>query len=86
MTVSLCDGETKNWFDTIIEVYQDSVGGICVGMNDDHDSCFNNQLRLITFDAVDKDKYIVLVAGYAGSESTFTVSASTFNCRTVGDT
>ena len=55
-------------------------------MNDDHYSCFNNQLRLITFDAVDKDKYIVLVAGYAGSEGTFTVRASTVNYWTVGDT
>ena len=55
-------------------------------MNDDHYSCFNNQLRLITFDAVDTEKYIVLVAGYAGSESTFTVRASTFNRCTVGDT
>ena len=86
VTVSLCDGEPKKWFDTIFEVYQDSVEGMCVGMNDDHYFCFNNQLSLRTFDAVETDKYIVLVAGYAGSERTFTVRDSTFNCRTVGDT
>ena len=74
VAVSLCDGDPKNWFDTIIELYQDSVEGICVGINDDRDSCFNNQLSLITFDAVETDKHIVLVAGYSGSEGKFTLS------------
>ena len=59
--------------DTIVEVYQDSIEGICFGWNDDHDYCTNGSLRLITFDAVDTEKYTVLVTGYDGSEEKFTL-------------
>ena len=75
MTVSIC-GNATMWekldMDTIIQLFQDSVEGICVGVNDDHVSC-SHDLSLITFDDVDKPKYIVLVAGYDNSEGTFTL-------------
>ena len=61
-------GGVPNWesdMDTTIEVYQDSVEGFCAGENDDHDYCTNDQ-SLITFDAVETEKYIVLVGGYGG--------------------
>ena len=55
--------------DTIIQVFQDSVEGICVGGNDDHDSCSHDR-SLITFDAVETEKYIFHVAGYDNAEGT----------------
>ena len=54
VTLYLCGGEIWDSMDTIIEVYQDSVEGICVGGNDDHSSCTNNW-SLITFDAVNTE-------------------------------
>ena len=76
VTLSLCGGGNleSNMTDTIIHVFQDNVEGICVGQNDDHDSCNNRYLSLTTFDAVETEKYIVLVTGYDESEGTFTLS------------
>ena len=72
VTASLCGGLNLSYFYTIIEVYQDSVEGVCVGSNDDHSSCTSYQ-SFIKFDAVEREKYIVLVTGYDGSEGTFTL-------------
>ena len=41
--------------DTIVEMYQESVERICLGLNDDHDSSPNDIFGLITFDAVDTE-------------------------------
>ena len=82
VTASLCGGIT-NWesdMDTIIEVYQDSLEIICVGENDDQDSCTRYR-SLITFDAVEREKYIALVGNYAQSKGTFTISVKCYQHR-----
>ena len=73
VTVSTCSMDTVI-ADTVIEVFQESVEGTCVGFNDDTDSCTNVYLSLYTFDAVETEKYIVLVRSYDGTEGTFTIS------------
>ena len=82
VTASLCGGIT-NWesdMDTIIEVYQDSLEVICVGENDDQDSCTRYR-SLITLDAVEREKYIALVGNYAQSKGTFTISVKCYQHR-----
>ena len=77
MRLSLCGGTINDDdMDTTILLFQYSVEGICVVMNDNHCFSYENKLSLITFDAVETDKYTVLVAGYGDNftEGTFTLS------------
>ena len=75
VTLSLCGGGNleSDMTDTIIHMLKDNVEGICVSENDDHNSCNNRYLGLITFDAVETKKYIVLVTGFAATKGAFTL-------------
>jgi len=75
ITVSTCNPATT--FDSKLFVYRGFCGAyVCVGGNDDDNSCAQQLASTVTFNSVAGTNYFVFVSGYAAATGPFAITAT----------